>query len=43
MTAVWKTGKMKKNGLQSAVFQPEPGDLEEELSDYRSGQQKIRE
>lgn len=43
MMAVWKTGKMKKDGLHSAVFQPECGDLEEEFSDYRSCQQKIRE
>lgn len=41
MAAVWKTGKMKQDALQFAVFQPESGNLEDELSDYRSCQQKI--
>lgn len=43
MTAVWETGKMKQDGLQSAVFWPDLGNLEEEFSDYRSWQQKTRE
>lgn len=43
MAAVWETGKMKQDGLQSAVFWPDSADLEEEFSDYRSWQQKMRE
>lgn len=40
MTAIWKNGKMKQESLQSAVFWPESGNLEEEWSDYRSFPQK---
>lgn len=30
MAAIWKNGKMKQESLQSAVFRPESGNLEEE-------------
>jgi len=43
ITAVVKNGKMKQDGLQSAGFQPESGNLDEEFSDYRSFLQKVRE
>lgn len=34
--AILKNGKMEQDGLQSAVFQLESGNLDEEFSDYRS-------